>query len=91
MSIKASELPDLIAAAVKKAVADKQITDEQLLTIAHRPITIGLIAQPEIGAAQSVGAISEGERVPFPLRTMGYRLTSLDQLRNTAALKATEE
>jgi len=91
MSIKASELPELIAAAVKKAVAEKQITDEQLLALAHRPITIGLIAQPELTAAKSGATITEGERVPFPLRTMGYRLVGLDELRNTAALKAEEE
>jgi hypothetical protein len=86
MSIKANELPELIAAAVKKAIADKRITDQSLAAMAHHPITIGIIAAPKIEKA----AASESNAAR-PIQTMGYRLVNLDALRDTAELKDSEE
>lgn len=88
MSIKAHELPDLIAAAVRKAVADKQITDASLASILHHPITIGLIAEPMRNV--SVAPVAVAERMPA-LTTMGYRLKDLEALRHTESLTGEEK
>lgn len=91
MSIKAQELPELIAAAVKKAVADKLITDEKLTQLLHHPITIGLVAVEELAKAGAEHAEKPAvAKIPLPIR-MGYRLTTLDQLRTPAKLKAETE
>ena len=91
MSIKASELPELIAAAVRKAVADKHITDQQLSTLLHQPITLGIIARPELTAVKEVGTIKSGPvHVPVA-KTLGFELSTLDQLRDLKQLKAVAE
>ena len=91
MSIKASELPELIAAAVRKAVADKHITDQQLSTLLHQPITLGIIARPELTAVKEVGTIKSGPvHVPVA-KTLGVELSTLDQLRDLKQLKAVAE
>lgn len=85
MNVKAHELPELIAAAVRKAIADKQITDESLAALAHHPITIGLIAEPVRTQAIGVAHEAPALRLPSPT-TMGYRLRDLEDLRHTATL-----
>ncbi len=93
MSVKVSELPDLIAAAVKKAVADKHITDQQLSALLHHPITLGIVARPEptATAIKEVGTIKSGP-VHVPLaKTLGFELATLDQLRDVKQLKAVAE
>lgn len=91
MSIKAHELPDLIAAAVRKAVADKQITDASLASILHFPITLGIITQPRRNpAGTAIPEVAAGERVPFPISTLGYQLKDLESLRNPQSLKVEE-
>lgn len=84
MSINAQDLPDLIAAAVRKAVAERHFTDEELAKLVHSPITIGLMATPS--ATQHVSL--EGERVPFPFRTLGFQVQSLDDLRHLDKVEA---
>jgi len=87
MSVKASELPDLIAAAVKKAVADKVITDESLQALVHRPFTIGILPFPPPAERELV----VGTPQPFPWRTIGYVLDSIEELRTPEKLTPTEE
>jgi hypothetical protein len=85
MSISVRDLPNLIAAAVKKAVDEHQITDADLANLSHKPITIGLIANPSTDE-QLAGLRA---RVPFPMRTIGIlidRLDDIQQLRSAHIL-----
>lgn len=79
MSIKTSELPELIAAAVKNAIATKQITEETLQTLLHKPITIGIYPDSALGQA---------ERAEFvKLKPLGYAAHDLEALRDPSKLK----
>jgi hypothetical protein len=78
MSIKTSELPDLIAAAVKHAIATKQITDETLQTLLHKPFTIGIYPEP-VGLAERTEVVK--------LKPLGYAAHDLEALRNPSTLK----
>lgn len=93
MSVKASELPDLIAAAVKKSIADQQLTNEDLAAVAHRRVTIGIIAAPqqESGTPQREALRGGGESIPSLNRPIGFVLNDLDELRNLGDLKTEEE
>jgi hypothetical protein len=82
MSIKAHELPDLVAAVVKKAVAEKQITDQNLSALLHKPFTIGLVPFPQQEAAKVAT-----ERLTLPPHTFGFVLDNLGELRNLESLK----
>jgi hypothetical protein len=79
MSIKTSELPDLIAAAVKHAIATKQITDETLQTLLHKPFTIGIYPEPALGLAERTEVVK--------LKPLGYAAHDLEALRNPSTLK----
>ena len=89
MSVKAHELPELIAAAVRKAVAEKQITDERLAALAHHPITIGLVATSLPEGLKTGGDELTIGRLRAP-STMGYQLKTLEDLRHTATLTGGE-
>ena len=80
MSVKAEQLPDLIAAAVKKAVAEKYVTNEQLATFLHRPITIGIFPVDQLKEAL----------VRPPTHPIGFVLDGLSALHDPEAIKAVE-
>lgn len=79
MSIKTSELPELIAAAVKNAIATKQITDETLQTLLHKPITIGIYPDPVLAQAERAEVAK--------LKPLGYAAHDLEALRDPSKLK----
>ncbi len=78
MSVKASELPDLIAAAVRKAVDDKYVTDESLAALGSTPFTLGMIPEPGHGGGGHGRPVAESASVMI---RRGIRVTSLDGLR----------
>jgi hypothetical protein len=65
---KSPELPDLIAAAVKKVVDEKQLTNETLQALGKRPLTIGIIFNP----AESPAAVNLEAEIRVPL--IAYRV-----------------
>lgn len=79
MPIKTSELPDLIAAAVKNAIANKQITEETLQTLLHKPFTIGIYPDPALGQAKVAEFVK--------LKPLGYAAHDLEALRDPSKLK----
>jgi hypothetical protein len=79
MPIKTSELPDLIAAAVKTAIANKQITEDTLQSLLHKPFTIGIYPDPALGMAERTEAVK--------LRPLGYAANDLEALRDPSKLK----
>jgi hypothetical protein len=84
MTVKAHELPDLIAAAVKKVVDEKQLTDESLKAFGNRPLTIGIIfTPPETPAAAHL----EAKIVPLPLHPIGFVIRNLDEIQDIKAIK----
>jgi len=85
MSVTKEQLPELIAAAVQSAIAKNQLTDQELSAIAHRPITIGLIAVPAIERAGEFKA----ERV-LATRPLGFQITKLEDLKDPSKIKAVE-
>jgi len=59
-SIKASELPALVAKAVEYALRQQKVSEVDLNKPLHGPITIGLIASEKLGAAGTFDSFKAG-------------------------------
>jgi len=81
MSITKEQLPELIAAAVKRAVEKKMITDQQVRGIGEGPITVGMVPPPEPEERE--------ERVKSK-GPVGFQITKLEDLNDPAKIKAIE-
>ena len=81
MSIKAEELPGLIAAAVQKAINEKQLTVESLQSVIHKPFTIGIFPVEPLEATAATHAL-EAERAAIRPRPIGIIFRNLDELQS---------
>ena len=87
MAITTEELPQLIAAAVAKAIKEGQIDQQGLDAMLKKPVTLGMVPQPREVDARA--AVSPDSAMGLPIR-LGYHFNNLEQLATLTDSKGPE-
>lgn len=76
-----TELQHLVSRAVEQALKQRKLTDTELKTLLHGPITIGIIASPQATTPQA--GVTEFFKAPsvHDVRLIGFVAPNIEQLK----------